>query len=252
MASARYTLNIKPEDLKPDQPRQLTRKEKLANWWWYHRVHVALAAAVLVILVWLAADMLGRTLPDYQIALVTSRYVPDSVTTELGDALAAFGQDLNGDGKTVVQVTGYQLALGGMAKAGSAPASGAASASGSAPAPDAYTQMAGLTTLTGDVTARSSLIFLTDDPEDLQASFGLLAAADGSLPEEGAGLAGVELYAFADCPALAGLPLSEETRAYLNDFFLARRGFVEGQTLAEYPAENQALYEQLIAGALPQ
>ena len=73
MASARYTLNIKPEDLKPDQPRQLTRKEKLANWWWYHRVHVALAAAVLVILVWLAADMLGRTLPDYQIALVTSR-----------------------------------------------------------------------------------------------------------------------------------------------------------------------------------
>ena len=31
MASARYTLNIKPEDLKPDEPRQLTRKEKLAK-----------------------------------------------------------------------------------------------------------------------------------------------------------------------------------------------------------------------------
>ena len=252
MASARYTLNIKPEDLKPDQPRQLTRKEKLANWWWYHRVHVALAAAVLVILVWLAADMLGRTLPDYQIALVTSRYVPDSVTTELGDALAAFGQDLNGDGKTVVQVTGYQLALGGMAEAGSAPASGSASASGSALAPDAYTQMAGLTTLTGDVSARTSLIFLTDDPEGFQLSFELLAAADGSLLPEGAGAEEAQLFAFGDCPALTELALSDETRAYLETFYIARRGFADGKTLADYPQENEALYKTLTAGAAAQ
>ena len=249
MASARYTLNIKPEDLEPEKPRQLTRKEKLANWWWYHRLHLAIGAAVLAVLAWLAADMLGRTLPDYQIALVTSRYIPDEVTAELGEALAALGQDLNGDGETVVQVTGYQLELG--AGDASAPAQGGAaeeSASGTT-AVDAYTQMAGCTTLTGDVSARTSLIFLNDDPEGLQAAFGLLAKADGSLPAEGAGLDGVELYPFAGCPALADLPLSGETRAYLNDFFIARRGFAEGQALAEYPAENQALYELLTAGA---
>ena len=28
MASARYTLNIRPEDLEPDKPRELTKKEK--------------------------------------------------------------------------------------------------------------------------------------------------------------------------------------------------------------------------------
>ena len=236
MASARYTLNIKPEDLKPDEPRQLTRKEKLANWWYYHRLHVGIGAAVLVILIWLAADMLNRTLPDYQIV------------TELGDALSAFGLDLNGDGQALVQVSGYQLSLGGEEETGAS----ASSSSTVTTTVDAYTQMAGFTTLSGDVTTRTSLIFLTDDPEAFQSSFELLATADGSLPEEGAGLEGVELFAFSDCPVLASLDLSEEARAYLDDFYIARRGFAEGQTLAEYPEENQALYEVLTAGAAAQ
>ena len=232
MASARYTLNIKPEDLKPDEPRQLTRKEKLANWWYYHRLHVGIGAAVLVILIWLAADMLNRTLPDYQIALVTEQYIPETVVTELA----------------LVQVSGYQLSLGGEEETGAS----ASSSSTVTTTVDAYTQMAGFTTLSGDVTTRTSLIFLTDDPEAFQSSFELLAAADGSLPEEGAGLEGVELFAFSDCPVLASLDLSEEARAYLDDFYIARRGFAEGQTLAEYPEENQALYEVLTAGAAAQ
>lgn len=252
MASARYTLNIKPEDIKPDEPRQLTKKEKAANWWYYHRLHVGIAAVVLALLVWLAADILGRTMPDYQLALVTSRYIPDTVLTELGEALAPFGQDLNGDGETLVQVAGYQLALGTGEDVSSGSTAADSAAAGAAATVDAYTQMAGFTTLSGDVTARTSLIFLTDDPEGFQASFDLLALADGSLPDEGAGLDGVELYAFDHCPALAGLALSDETRQYLDDFFIARRGFAEGQTLADYPAENQALYEALTAGAAPQ
>lgn len=242
MASARYTLNIKPEDLKPDEPRELTRKEKAANWWYYHRLHVGIAAAVLVVFIWMAADLLGRTLPDYQIALVTDQYIPDTVIAELSDALSAFGQDLNGDGQTVVQVNGYQLSLGSEEE----------SAASSAAVVDAYTQMAGMTTLSGDVATRTSLIFLIDDPESFQASFELLAAADGSLPPEGSGIETVELFAFGDCPALTGLALSEETRGYLNSFYLARRGFTEGKTLAEYPEENQALYELLTAGATAQ
>ena len=247
MASARYTLNIKPEDLKPDEPRQLTRKEKAANWWYYHRLHVGIAAAVLAVVVWLAADFFGRTLPDYQIALVTEQYIPDTVLTELGDALSAYGLDLNGDGSAVVQVNGYQLSMGAGEEEGSSGAS--SSSASSAAAVDVYTQMAGLTTLSGDINARTSLIFLTDDPESFQASFELLAAADGSLPEEGSGLEGVELFAFSDCPALDALDLSEETRAYLERFYLSRRGFAEGKTLAEHPDENQALYELLTAGA---
>ena len=123
MASARYTLNIKPEDLEPDKPRELTRKEKLANWWWYHRLHVGIGAAVLAVVIWLAVDFFGRVLPDYQIALVTEQYIPETVVTELGDALSAFGLDLNGDGQALVQVSGYQLSLGGEEETGASASS---------------------------------------------------------------------------------------------------------------------------------
>ena len=37
---------------------------------------------------------------------------------ELGDALSAFGLDLNGDGQALVQVSGYQLSLGGEEETG--------------------------------------------------------------------------------------------------------------------------------------
>ena len=111
MASARYTLNIKPEDLKPDEPRQLTKKEKLANWWYYHRLHVAVAAAALAVAVWIAVDLLGRTFPDYQLALVTDQYVPETVVEELQTALVPFCQDLNGDGQVLAEIAAYQLEL---------------------------------------------------------------------------------------------------------------------------------------------
>ena len=240
MASARYTLNIKPEDLEPDKPRELTRKEKLANWWWYHRVHVGIGAAVLAVVIWLAVDFFGRVLPDYQIALVTEQYIPATVLSELGDALAVYGADLNGDGQTLVQVNGYQLSFT------------ATEEDDSSVAMDALTQMTGLTTLTGDVSARTSLIFLTDDPEGFQLSFELLAAADGSLLPEGAGAEEAQLFAFGDCPALTELALSDETRAYLETFYIARRGFADGKTLADYPQENEALYKTLTAGAAAQ
>ena len=82
MASARYTLNIKPEDLKPDEPRQLTRKEKLANWWYYHRLHVGIGAAVLVILIctsmcaWYITRVKTRVTKAIYILCVFSMVVP--------------------------------------------------------------------------------------------------------------------------------------------------------------------------------
>ena len=40
MASPRYTLNIKPEDLQPEQPKhEMTGKEKRENFWFYHKWH---------------------------------------------------------------------------------------------------------------------------------------------------------------------------------------------------------------------
>ena len=230
MASARYTLNIKPKDLKPDEPRQLTKKEKLANWWYYHRLHVAVAAAALAVAVWIAVDLLGRTFPDYQLALVTDQYVPETVVEELQTALVPFCQDLNGDGQVLAEIAAYQLELDESSQV------------------DAYTHMAGFTRLTADLATDTALIFLVDKPMELQASFNVLAAADGSATAEDRP-GDAALYAFSDCPALAGLALSEEARDFFDDFYLARRSFAPGEELAEYPAENEALFAALTQGA---
>lgn len=42
MASYRYERDIRPEDLIPDQPPQLTPAQRRANWWHYHWYYVAL------------------------------------------------------------------------------------------------------------------------------------------------------------------------------------------------------------------
>ena len=49
MASARYTLNIDPEDLKPDEPIEYTKKQKAANWWHYNWKIVAVIAVVVAV-----------------------------------------------------------------------------------------------------------------------------------------------------------------------------------------------------------
>ena len=52
MASPRYTLNIKPEDLQPEQPKhEMTGKEKRENFWFYHKWHVIVGnvAAMMVL-----------------------------------------------------------------------------------------------------------------------------------------------------------------------------------------------------------
>ena len=51
MASPRYTLNIKPEDLQPEQPKhEMTGKEKRENFWFYHKWHVIVGIVAAVLL----------------------------------------------------------------------------------------------------------------------------------------------------------------------------------------------------------
>lgn len=265
MPSARYTLNIDPEDLKPEAPRQLTGREKAANWWHYHYKALALIAALAALAAWLVADLVTQERPDYQVALVTDRYIPDEVLTSLEQALAPFGQDLNGDGETLVRVMGYQLDL---SQSGPAPTSApAASGQQAASAPqsaalsvDIYTQMAGVTTLNGDIDAGTSLIFLVEHPAQFQAAFGVLASAQGQLPEPYGSLDGADLYAWGDCPVLAGLDLAQyaaglgqnlaDPGEYLQRFYVARRGFAQGKGPEQYPAENEALFAALTEGAV--
>ena len=108
MASYRYERDIDPKDLTPRKKRAYTRKERWANWWDYNLKWV--------IIIGIAAAFVGycfigqyflTTHADYNVAVVAPHYLPEATQTALQDALAAYGEDRNGDGKVVVKLNVY-------------------------------------------------------------------------------------------------------------------------------------------------
>ena len=103
MASYRYERDIDPKDIAPRKERQYTRKERWANWWDYNLkwvIIIGIAAA------FVAYNFIGQyffvTKPDYNVAAVAPYYLPEDTVNALQDALVAYGEDRNGDGKVVV------------------------------------------------------------------------------------------------------------------------------------------------------
>ena len=110
MASYRYERDIDPKDIAPRKERQYTRKERWANWWDYNLkwvIIIGIAAA------FVAYNFIGQyffvTKPDHNVAVVAPYYLPEDTVNALQDALAAYGEDRNGDGKVVVTLNVYTL-----------------------------------------------------------------------------------------------------------------------------------------------
>ena len=248
MASARYTLNIEPEDTRPDQPVQRTRGQKMANWWHYHWKMLAVIAVLLALLGMFIRDMLSVERPDYQLALVSTEVLPQGLQDALNEAMTSRMRELNQDDSILVEVMNYQLNFSVLDTQTQDQDVGEVT--------DAYLIMAQSTLLTADLASKDSTIFLLDDPEGFQETYGILSAADGTLPSEEDPLDGVEWFAWSDCPELTALDLGEYTNAqgetvsgqeYMQDFVVARRGYTDKQP--EDIAEQQALFQAITAGA---
>ena len=253
MASARYTLNIDPEDLKPDEPIEYTKKQKAANWWHYNWKIVAVVAVLVAIAghyVWKAITTVH---PDEQIALVSAQPLPTELQTALEQALGGVMEDSNGDGQVLAQIRSYQVSLEQPDTSGSA-----AQDVGDAMTDmtNGYMQMAQSTVLTADLASGDAYIFLVDEPEAFQNAYGVLAREDGSMPDEDNLLDGVEWYNWRDCPVLASLDLGEYNtmagevvtgQEYMSRFVVGHRsnaGDEEGNLDAA-----DALFDALTAGA---
>ena len=110
MASYRYERDIDPKDIAPRKERQYTRRERWANWWDYNLkwvIIIGIAAA------FAAYNFIGQYFfvikPDHNVAVVAPCYLPEDTVNALQDALAAYGEDRNGDGKVVVTLNVYTL-----------------------------------------------------------------------------------------------------------------------------------------------
>lgn len=223
--------------------REYTKKERLQNWLYYHKWWLIAGAVVL----WVAGSMLwnvlgiGKVKPDYRFAYVGSRRLTDETVAVLENALASFGEDVNGDGKVAVSLTQHITA-------------------DSANMDNMMYGYAAEITVLADVTEGESVFFLLENPVDFQLSFQILAHRDGSAPAEDDFEALDKVYRWADCPALAALALggyedsyldlteTGEIQELLSDLYLGRRYFFNAEQ-DKYPEANERFWQSLTEGA---
>ena len=241
MASARYTLNIKP-DAPEEPPKPMTRRQKWDNFWFYHKWHVIIGVAAALMAGLLVKDVVTKVEPDYTIGVLTTQSLPYSADETLGEKLATLCDDRNGDGKVEVQVLEYWITEDAI---------------------DPNTQMAMITKLMGDMQTGESMLFLTDDVAVFEEKYGIFAYNDGTAPEdfENADITGMGV-AWEDCPALTALELGEyqgqtlmddstgSSQEYLKKFYVGRRGVWDPRQ-AEKFAGCADFWNVLTAGAAP-
>lgn len=235
-------LKWKYRDVQPDQPVELTARQKRANWWYYHKWHVLLGVGLLAVGAYLGARLLGvgQTAPDYQVAYVGSAALPEDTAAALESALADLGTDCNGDGQVVVRLNQYVM--------------------GDGSGEGAMYAYAGSTRLMADLDACESYFFLLEDPEVFQANYQVLRRLDGSLPEETDRDYESCCVAWSHCPVLQDLPLGEYTekildqeiqgdsQELLSSLWVARRGFWTERTCSD-TQECDALWNAITRGS---
>ena len=222
MASYRYERDIKPEDLLPDNPPELTPAQQRANWWHYHWYYVALIAAAVLMVGYFVWSRVTEVQPDYTVAVV-SRTDPDTAfLSQLETQLEALAEDVNGDGKVKVTVKGIWLAL------------------------DYETQDASLRKLmqssedklNSDFYLCESTLFIVADPAAMEQRYGCFQTLDGKDPEEGDVLSVEDFALPLQDTALANLQSESSTLWY------AARRLNEGMN-ADAAAALSALWEKL-------
>ena len=240
-------LKWKYRDVKPDEPPpERTRKEKVANWFHYHKWWVVLWAFLLFSaggILWNALGI-GKVRPDYVFAYVGSVALPDDCAAALERELAALGQDVNGDGQVAVELRQY------------------VSNANQESAEDALMYgYASDVTLIADITNGDSYFFLMEDPASFQRAYQALASPDGSMPEDSDyGIDG-KVFQWSSCPVLDGLELggyeeelldqsmAGDNQELLSGLYFGRRGFYDEKQAAKQDA-NEALWEILTKGAV--
>ena len=89
------------------------KKGKWKTWWWYHKIHVLIAAASLAVVLYSVLPGLLAAKPDYSVALITTEGIPDETMAALKKRFEQAADDANGDGTILVDVVHYSADLSG-------------------------------------------------------------------------------------------------------------------------------------------
>ena len=235
--------SVEQYDHTPEPPKEYTKKEKAQNWWHYHKFIVLGVVVAILVVAWFIKDTVFQTRPDVQIGYIGQYDLPVDTVTALQDALTPYCTDLNGDGKVVVQVNSYTVDF-----------------NAENDNTDAYSQMAGVTRLSADLSDSGTLyVMLIADPAGFQKSTGALAYLDGASPEDDAGDWQNMVYRWTDCPVLAGMDLGDydgytllddatgSNQSVLSTLYVGRRAVLDEEQAVHY-ADGEELWQTLTAG----
>lgn len=223
-------LKRKYQDVKPNEPPPpLTGKERLANWFHYNKLWIVVWAVILSIVGSIIWNMLGigRVRPDYIFAYVGADPLPGDCVDALERELAALGEDVNGDGSVIAEVRVYAMNRGGDVET------------------TLYYNYAADVVLVADITEAESCFFIVEDPAGFQATYQVLAQADGTTPEEGDLKVDDKVFRWGDCPVLAGLAMDQGP---LENLYIGRRCFYD-EKQAKNREANDTLWEAITKGA---
>ncbi len=204
----------KYKDVKPEPPKELTKKEKRKNWWHYHRIPLLIGAIVLAAVASFVWEMVTKVEPDYQIAYVSDHELAYGVAEQIEEAISAMAQDCNGDGQVVVQVNSYVID------------------------PENTLSYTTQVSLMGDISVGQSDFFLLEDPVQFQQDYGALTMEDGSSYDDGMDPELCVRYLVTACKGLDKLELDDT-------LYLCRRLFVKDSDIEDHAAA-QELWQAMI------
>ena len=249
MARDRYLWNAGEETIhRENRQPPPSKKSKWENFWYYHKVHVAIILIVALLAGEFIREMVLKREPDYEVALLTQSGYSDRFLTALESELEKYGTDLNKDGRVLVQVNSYVIVT-----------------QKGVQVQDPNVQIASVARFSVDLQNGHSMIYLTDDANfrEIRKQGEAFTYVDGSLPAKNAKDDGNMRVPWEKCKLLADFRpkpgeeanAAEETRAVqsLKGLSISMRA-IEGTPLAEkegireYYTASRRLFEKLVYG----
>lgn len=223
-------LKWKARDEKPaPPPPELTKKEKALNWLYYNKLYLIAGAVLLAIIGSILWNLIGvKAKPDYIFAYIGRDELPQEAAAALEEALAAVGNDVNGDGAVHVELRQYATNRSGE------------------PETAMYYNNAANTQLLADLTVGDSYFFLVEDPQAVQQAYQIFAQADGTPPAENDYEAMDKVLPWSGCPVLAGLDVD---LSVFDGLYLGRRCFYDEKRASQHEADA-VLWDVLTEGAV--
>ena len=211
-------LKKKYQNVKPDEKVELSKKEKLKNWWYYQRVPLLIGVIVLALVGSFVWEIVTNVQPDYQVAYIGQYSLPEGVQEDLLVLLEEMADDRNGDGEVFVTLMAYVINE------------------------EDSSALEMNTALYADLTVGTSEIFLVEDPMLMQEQFVVFLQENGEMPVDENSIENVWSYAWVDCPAV-----SERLNLGL-DLHLICRGYETPEMIEEHVGYME-LWNRLTEGA---